>query len=147
MRIPRRAATSLKLALACLLAAAALAQASEFRGGSAADDAAAAAKRPVFKVRGNVNGLYPGLAKPMRLTVTNPNPFAIRLARVRVKVRSTTVGCSASAIKVRPYAGHKKIGPHRRAWITTSIRVLPTIANACQGTKFRLLYSGNAVKA
>jgi hypothetical protein len=147
MRIPRRPATTLKMALACLLAVGALAQAAEFHGGPAADGPAAASKRPGFKIRGNVTGLYPGLTKPMRLTVTNPNPFSIRLTRVRVRVLSPTVGCTGSAIKVRPYVGHKKIGPHRRARVTTSVRVMPTIADACQGTRFRLQYSGKAGKA
>jgi hypothetical protein len=145
MRVPRRIAVATKLTLACVLLAAALAQASEFRQTPAGDGLATAARAPHFTVKGKVKGLYPGSSKPLKLRLTNPNDAPIAVKIVTVKVRSTTVSCPSSAIKATKFKGTKRIGAHRTAKIKVKIRMKATTPDACQGAKFRLIYGGKAV--
>ena len=145
MRVPRRIVVATKLTLVCLLLAAALAQASEFRRTPAGDGLATAARAPHFTVKGKVKGLYPGKSKPLKLRLANPNDAPITVKLVTVKVRSTTVSCPSSAIKATKFKGNKRIGAHRTAKIKVKIRMKATTPDACQGAKFRLIYGGKAV--
>lgn len=145
MRVPRRIAVATKLTLVCLLLAAALAQASEFRRTPAGDGLATTARAPHFTVKGKVKGLYPGSSKPLKLRLTNPNDAPITVKLVTVKVRSTAVSCPSSAVKATKFKGNKRIGAHRTAKIKVKIRMKATTPDACQGAKFRLIYRGKAV--
>lgn len=145
MRVPRRIVVATKLTLVCLLLAAALAQASEFRWTPAGDGLATTARTPHFIVKGKVKGLYPGSSKPLKLRLTNPNDAPIAVKLVTVKVRSTTVSCPSSAIKATKFKGNKRIGAHRTAKIKVKIRMKATTPDACQGAKFRLIYGGKAI--
>ncbi len=144
MRVPRRIIVATKLTLVCLLLAAALAQASEFRR-TPAGDGLTTARAPHFTVKGKVKGLYPGSSKPLKLRLTNPNDAAIAVKLVTVKVRSTTVSCPSSAIKATKFKGNKRIGAHRTAKIKVKIRMKAATPDACQGAKFRLIYGGKAI--
>jgi len=145
MRVPRRIAVATKLTLVCVLLAAALAQASEFRRTPAGDGLATTARTPHFTVKGKVKGLYPGSSKPLKLRLTNPNDAPISVKLVTVKARSTTVSCPSSAVKATKFKGNKRIGAHRTAKIKVRIRMKATTPDACQGAKFRLIYGGKAV--
>ncbi|MGB7804597.1 MAG: hypothetical protein WBM72_03245 [Actinomycetota bacterium] len=145
MRVPRRIAVATKLTLVCVLLAAALAQASEFRRTPAGDGLATTARTPHFTVRGKVKGLYPGSSKPLKLRLTNPNDAPISVKLVTVKARSTTVSCPSSAVKATKFKGNRRIGAHRTAKIKVKIRMKATTPDACQGAKFRLIYGGKAV--
>lgn len=145
MHVPRRIAVATKLTLVCVLLAAALAQASEFRRTPAGDGLATTARTPHFTVKGKVKGLYPGISKPLKLRLTNPNDAPISVKLVTVKARSTTVSCPSSAVKATKFKGNKRIGAHRTAKIKVKIRMKATTPDACQGAKFRLIYGGKAV--
>ena len=145
MRVPRRIAVATKLTLVCVLLAAALAQASEFRRTPAGDGLATTARTPHFTVKGKVKGLYPGSSKPLKLRLTNPNDAPISVKLVTVKARSTTVSCPSSAVKATKFKGNKRIGAHRTAKIKVKIRMKATTPDACQGARFRLIYGGKAV--
>jgi hypothetical protein len=145
MHVPRRIAVATKLTLVCLLLAAALAQASEFRRTPAGDGLATAARAPHFTVKGKVKGLYPGSSKALKLRVTNPNDAPITVKLVTVKVRSTTVACPSSAVKATKFKGNKRVGAHRTTKIKVKIRMKATTPDACQGARFRLIYGGKAV--
>ena len=145
MRVPRRIAVATKLTLVCVLLAAALAQASGFRRAPAGDGFATAARAPHFVVKGKIKGLYPGSSKPLKLRLTNPTDAPLTVKLVTVKVRSTTVSCPSSAVKATKFKGNKRIGAHRTAKIKVKIRMKVTTLDACQGTKFRLIYGGKAV--
>ena len=145
MRVPRRIAVATKLTLVCLLLAAALAQASEFRRTPAGDGLASTSRTPRFTVKGKVKGLYPGSSKPLTLRITNPNAAPIAVKLVTVKVRSTTVSCPSSAVKATKFHGNKRIGAHRTAKVKLKIRMKATTPDACQGARFRLIYGGKAI--
>ena len=145
MRVPRRIVVATKLTLVCVLLAAALAQASEFRRTPAGDGLATTARTPHFTVKGKVKGLYPGSSKPLKLRLTNPNDAPISVKLVTVKARSTTISCPSSAVKATKFKGSKRIGAHRTAKIKVRIRMKATTPDACQGAKFRLIYGGKAV--
>jgi hypothetical protein len=145
MRVPRRIAVATKLTLVCVLLAAALAQASEFRRTPAGDGLATTARTPHFVVKGKVKGLYPGSSKPLKLRVTNPNDGPITVKLVTVKVRSTTVACPSSAVKATKFKGNKRVGAHRTTKIKVKIRMKATTPDTCQGARFRLIYGGKAI--
>lgn len=145
MRVPRRIAVATKLTLVCMLLAAALAQAAEFRRTPSGEGLASTARAPRFSVKGKVKGLYPGVTKPLKLRITNPNSRPITVKLVTVKVRSTTPGCPSSAIKAKRFKGSKKVAAHRSAKVKVKIRMKPTTPDACQGARFRLRYGGKAV--
>ena len=147
---------SLKLALVCVFAAAALAQASAFRSDPGRSDAgrsdpgegsATAAKPSAFKVKGNLVGLYPGLTTKLRVKVTNRGASPITLTQLKAKVKSTTVGCSASTLKISPFKGRKRIGRHATVKLRLPARMSASAPDACQGTRYQLSYSGKATPA
>ena len=146
MRVPRRIAVSLKLALVCVFAAAALAQASAFRS-DPRDGSAAAAKPSAFRAKGNLVGLYPGLSTKVRVKVTNRGASPITLTQLKAKVKSTTVGCSAGTLKISPFKGRKRIGRHATVTVRLPARLSASAPDACQGTRYQLSYTGKATSA
>ena len=103
MRVPRRIIVATKLTLVCLLLAAALAQASEFRRTPAGDGLATTARAPHFTVKGKVKGLYPGSSKPLKLRLTNPNDAPIAVNDSYSTVEDITLNVAAPGVD--RYAG------------------------------------------
>lgn len=144
MRTPRRPALRrLAVALALVLAAA-LAQAAE-RGPSA--DGTATRPAPArYRISGKVVGLFPGARTTMRLTVRNPNPFPIKVRKIRTTVRSGA-SCPSKSIRVARSRGTKRIPATGRARIRVKVRMLATAPAACAGHRYRLIYRGMATRA
>jgi hypothetical protein len=143
MRTPRRPALrKLAVALALVLAAA-LAQAAE-RGPSADGSARPAPTR--YRISGKVVGLFPGARTTMRLTVRNPNPFPIKVRKIRTTVRSGA-SCPSKSIRVARSRGTKRIAATGRARIRVKVRMLATAPAACAGHRYRLIYRGMATRA
>jgi hypothetical protein len=148
MRSSRRFPMAIGSTLVCLLLAAALANARGHEPDLRREaDAVVAQRAPRFLVKGHVKGLYPGLVRQLRLRITNPNAFPIRVRSVTVKVQSKTASCPSKVLKVRKFAGAKRLGARRSANVKVQIRMRPTATDACQGARFRLVYGGKAVKA
>lgn len=114
-----------------------------------------------FEVSAHTDGLrllYPG-APPVQLplTVTNPNPEAIRIVALRALVTVSPAGCDAAenlnltesgasaALPLEVPAGGTAALP--AAGIpapTIQLRDLPTNQDACQGGQFELRFEGTA---
>lgn len=100
-----------------------------------------------FTVRGHVVGLYPGARTTVKVWISNPFPFAIRLRSVRATVSSPTVACPSNNLRVVPWRGTLRIAAHHRKRLRLRARVAPDAATGCQGVRFRLAYHGKAVRA
>lgn len=138
-----------KLALV-LVVLASLAQAAEYAGprlrGNSTETTIA--PRPaVFTVKGHSKGLYPGRKRPMRVTVTNPNPFPILVTRITGSVKSVASGCPTHSVKIKPWRGRARVSAKGHRRIKLVVRMLPRTPDACQGARFRLRFGGTAVQA
>lgn len=146
MRVPRRIALTAKLVLVCLLAVGAFAHASGFR--SDPDEGTVAAdKVAAFRVRGHLKDLYPGRATVLSARVTNTGRSPIVVTRLKVAVRSTTAGCPASTLKIKPFVGRKRVSGHASVRVKLPALMKASAPDACQGTRYQLTFKGEAVGA
>ena len=106
-----------------------------------------------FKLSGvPVTGLYPRSVKPLRIKVTNPYPFSIKVPALTAKVKAKTnrVGCTGARanIVVTAKGMRKLVIPKKTSrYATIKVTMPSTVANACQGAKFSITFSGRATKA
>ncbi|MGD0274208.1 MAG: hypothetical protein ABSB96_10830 [Gaiellaceae bacterium] len=121
----------------------------EGTGGSAGAD---------FTIVGGVNGLQPGLAKPIKLTLTNPNGDQIFVTRLTVTIsaESTPPGCSSAnniQITQSDASADRPIAVPGNGSVTlTSAPRAPQIEfldqpwnqDACKNASFILTYTGSA---
>ena len=105
---------------------------------------------------GPVTGLGPGVSRTLRLRVTNPHPYDIRVQRVHVTLTpnawtgragcpNTTRNLVVSRWLGRPFlvrAGRTVVVP-----TSYQVRMPRTAGAACQGATFPLTYTGYATKA
>ena len=99
-----------------------------------------------------VTGLYPRAVRPLRIKVTNPYSFSIKLPKITAKMSKTTnrAGCTGSAANiVVTTRGMRPLVIPRKAsrYATISVTMPPTVANACQGATFKIAFTARAVKA
>jgi hypothetical protein len=102
------------------------------------------ATTPTFRVKGSVRGLYPGSRTVLRARVTNPYPVPIVVRKVQASVRSTTAPCPKGVIKIRRWKGRKVLRAHAVGRVTLRVRMRRSAADACQGVRFQLAFSGSA---
>ncbi|HEX8003369.1 MAG TPA: hypothetical protein VF519_11815 [Mycobacteriales bacterium] len=107
----------------------------------------------VFFISGNVDGLVPGAAKTMPLTVTNPNPFPIQVLSVSTGVAvPTSVACPAGSLDVGDYAfddGDAALTAPANGTVRVDVPVqlvdsLTVDQSGCRGTTFALTFRGTA---
>jgi hypothetical protein len=149
MRLPRYATRAIVGIV--LVLATALAQAAERSSAPPSSDgarSAGVALRARFGIRGHVDGLHPGASRRMPLRIRNPNPFAIRVTRIRTTVQPATgSGCPASSIRVQPYTGSRRIASSSSRRVKVEVRMRVDAPDACAGTRYRLTYRGRATRA
>jgi hypothetical protein len=104
---------------------------------------------------GGARGLFPGAVKPLRLSVTNPYNFDIKVTALTVtltaKASTDKAGCANTAQNLQPgtYTGPSFVVPdHRTVAAPADIPItMPrTVAAACQDAAFPLSYGGTATK-
>ena len=113
-----------------------------------------------FTIDGDADGLlYPGVARRLALTITNPNSVDIFVTELTVIVTNNPAGCpnivnvaiEAADTPVAPTTNELQVPANATNWAVPQafqprIRLQETGANqdACQGTSFDLSYSGSA---
>jgi hypothetical protein len=127
-----------------------------------ASPAAAAAKDPkdpkdkdTFAISGTVDGLVPGVPKPMTVRIDNPNSWSIQVLTIDATAGSTgRANCPASTLSVTPYAYASGPGVFAPGKGFTTIILTVTLADSltlsqadCPGAKFPLAFTGTAEKA
>ena len=102
-----------------------------------------------FSLRATARGLFPGAKRPLRLRISNPNRFAIKVTRVGVRVRRDPSHMSCpprdyvrktrltKSIRVRPRSSRR---------VRLAIKLLYSAPEACQGAAFPLGLRATAVK-
>lgn len=103
--------------------------------------------------------LVPGRRVPLELVLTNPEPFAVRLVALTVRIdeRTTHAGCGGrenfrvvamSGLPLRVPAGRSRLGqllvPF--GWPQVEMLDLPVSQNACKDTGLTLRYSARATR-
>lgn len=120
-----------------------------------------AARRP-FRISGDLgSALAPGVRVPLDLVFENPNPFAIRLTRLRVAVGDPTSNpaCGGAAnYRADQYSGPypltlppgrtmlSQLERDRARWPQVSMYNLPSDQGSCKGARVPLDYAGTAVR-
>jgi hypothetical protein len=115
-----------------------------------APDAGNASTRSVatsFSISGSVTGLYPGAARPLVLTVTNPFPFAITVTSIKSKISNASTLCAATYLTVSSFSGRVGLPAHQTAHVSVVASMLHSAPDACQGANFPLHYAGLATKS
>jgi hypothetical protein len=107
-----------------------------------------------FVIEGQgVRGLYPGKTKRLRLTITNPERFTLRIVSLDGHLVSTSRrGCpsTSSTLTVHTYRGPlpTTVRPHSRTVIPgfLPITMARTASPSCSNADFRIDLHGTAVK-
>ncbi|WP_305785143.1 hypothetical protein [Symbioplanes lichenis] len=107
-----------------------------------------------FSVRARpVTGLFPGVVKPMVVTLRNPYDFDLRVTTIGGKVTdSSKRSCrpGTRTVSARPYAGRLPVVVPARS--TREVGAVPIAMAAdaperCRRTTFEVLLTGRATKA
>jgi len=109
--------------------------------GDAGDEAARS-----FVVSGDVNGLAPGVTRPLQLRLGNPNGADIAVQSLQVTVGDSGAGCGGDALHVGPFSGPVLVPGHGEAQISLPVTMAGSASSTCQGATFPLTYGGSAVK-
>ena len=90
---------------------------------------------------GSVEGLVPGAARDLSVTIANPNPKPLVVGEVTTAVASPDKACPATTLTAAPLAAPVAVP----AQSTASGRIPVTLAadapSACQGVRFALRFS------
>ena len=100
-----------------------------------------------FVVSGDVTDLAPGVTRPLRLRLTNPNPSDISVEAVQVTVGDSSTGCSGGTLRVATLPGPVFVPRLGEAGVTLGITMSASASSICEGATFPLTYGGSAVKA
>jgi len=107
----------------------------------------------VFFISGSIDGLVPGSARTMSLTVTNPNPWPIHVLTVDTTVAvPTALTCPPGTVEVGDYAfddGDASITApaNGTARVDVPIEMVDSLTvdqTGCKGTTFALTFDGTA---
>jgi hypothetical protein len=97
-----------------------------------------------------VTGLYPGAVKSLTVTVTNPQTFKIKVAALKTTVAAGTgrAGCTGGGLNlvVTVPKGTVKLAPKKKHKYALKVTMPKTVANACQGAKFKITITVRAAR-
>jgi hypothetical protein len=112
--------------------------------GRATVEASAASIKPIKVETRDVNGLYPGAEKDLRVEIYNPNPFPVVIDRARAFARTDAQRCDGDAISVELPDQPVRVEPGRRSYTLEDAVRMGEDVRGCQGANFRVtvLYSG-----
>jgi hypothetical protein len=99
-----------------------------------------------FRIAGSVGGLYPGLSRPLVLTVSNPQAFTIVVTSITTTVTDASAACLASNLSVSAFSGQLSVPGFGTAQTSVLASMAQNAPDACIGATFPLAYSGLAGK-
>ena len=100
-----------------------------------------------FLVSGDVTDLAPGVTRPLRILLTNPNDSDISVEAVEVTVGDSGNGCSGGTLSVAALPGPVFVPRLSEAGVTLGVTMSASASSICEGATFPLTYGGSAVKA
>ena len=95
-----------------------------------------------FTISGSISGLYPGASLPMVLTITDSKTYAITVSSISTTVSSQKAACGSGNLTVSSFTGSLAVPAKQSVTATVTAEMLHSAPDACQGAKFKLLYSG-----
>jgi len=108
----------------------------------------------VFTIAGSVTALTPGSSKPLTVTITNPNGYAIDVTSITTSVGAPNPSCPGVTLTVAPYtwtSGPAVTAPGKGSTTmnltATYVDSLTTDTSACKAVTFPLSFTGTAEKA
>ena len=96
--------------------------------------------RPAVRIRGDVDGLYPGASTVLYARVRNRSHRPIRVLRVKTRVGSPSAACDRIALHAKRIRPRVVIGAHHRRRLRIPVRLRASAPDACQGAAFPLRY-------
>lgn len=107
-----------------------------------------AGSRAVFKVKGTVKGLYPGLKKRLPLKLKNRAKYAIKVQTLTIKRKKTGVmKCPKRLLRVKKFVRpNMKVRPGRTGKAKAWVKLAAKAPNACKNVTFPVAYQAEAVK-
>lgn len=92
---------------------------------------------PPVTIRGDVEGLRPGAAGRLLLTLTSPADAVV--TSLSVRVTGVTPGCAAGALTVEPWTGRLVVPAGRSVAQPLVVRVADVAG--CDGARWQLAYA------
>jgi hypothetical protein len=103
-----------------------------------------------FSLRATARRLFPGKRRPLRVRISNPNRFAIKVTRIRVRVKPdrTHLSCPPDQyVRKTRFTKSIRVRPRRSRRVRLAIKLLYSAPDACQGAAFPMRLRGRAVRA
>jgi hypothetical protein len=101
---------------------------------------------PNIEISGSVGPVYPLVDTLLGITVENPANFMVEVTKVTVTVGDASAACTADNLSVEAVEAPFTVPPRGEATITTPVRLVGSVVDACQGATFPLVYHATAVK-
>jgi hypothetical protein len=98
-------------------------------------------------VSGSVDGLVPGVPRPLPLTVANPYNFAITVRTLTVGVSAASPACGANGLVVQQLPRPLTVARGASASVALDVRLSNDAANACQGATWPLAFTAQATQS
>jgi hypothetical protein len=117
----------------------------------AAQTSAPAAKharsRSALRVSGNVDGLFPGARRSLRLRVWNTRGFPVLVVSVTVRVGNAGRACSSRELRIARVRRSFVVRAHRSRRIAVAVSMRRTAPDVCQGAVFPLRFAARGRRA
>ncbi len=101
---------------------------------------------PTFQLSGSVDGLFPGQATSLGVSVANPFSFDIEITSVHARVADVG-GCVGSNVRIPPFSGSARVTAGREALIPLPVLLDRATPDSCQGVSFPITYTASARRA
>lgn len=98
-------------------------------------------EKPRFQVRGDVDGLYPGERRDLRVRINNRTRRDVMAGRLWIEVGPGAPGCGPEFLRITgPRKVKKRISDHGRRGITLHAKMHADAPDACREARFPLHY-------
>ncbi|MDG4822576.1 hypothetical protein O7635_12010 [Asanoa sp. WMMD1127] len=139
MRTFTKRTASVAIAAAVILGASSAAWAWWEFSGRATVEASAASIKPIEVDTRDVNGLYPGAEKDLRVEIYNPNPFPVVITEAEATVRTEAGPRCGDAITVELPDRPVRVEPGRKSYTLDDAVRMDESVTRCQGADFRVV--------
>lgn len=96
--------------------------------------------KSALRVRGSVDGLYPGGSQQLVVRVSNRSAKTTRIRSIKTRVDDAGPGCSAANLTAERRRVKLRIRPHSSRKLAIAVQMIPDAADACQGAQFPLTF-------
>ena len=99
-----------------------------------------------FEISGDTVGLYPTVVRTLDLKLENPHNVVVTVATLQIQVGDAGPGCASTNLTVEPVDLPIDIPASGETTLAVSVRLADDPADACQGARFPLTYTGTATR-